>query len=61
MFERAGITNQNGVSTVGAYDQTEVEPEIFELLKVAWDLNAFKQTFTDANLDVAKLPLGTLT
>lgn len=37
-----------------------MEPEIFELLQVAWDLNAFKQTFVDANLDVVKLPFGTL-
>lgn len=34
--------------------------EIFEFLQVAWDLNAFKQSFIDANLDILKLPLGTL-
>ena len=45
---------------VSAFDQVEVEPEIFELLQFAWDLNAFKQTFIDSQLDIVKLPLGVL-
>ena len=37
-----------------------MEPEIFELIQFAWDLNAFKQAFIDSQLDVVKLPLGAL-
>ena len=34
---------------------------MFDLLRFVWDLNAFKQVFIDAQLDVIKLPLGVLT
>ena len=43
-----------------AFDQTEVEAEVFELLQFAWDLNCFKQAFIDSQLDIVKLPLGVL-
>lgn len=45
---------------MSAFDQTDVEPEVFELLQLVWDMNAFKQTLADSQLDTSKLPMGVL-
>ena len=45
ILERAGIVTPSTAGAepaVDAYEQTDVEPQIFELLQLAWDLNAFK-------------------
>ena len=64
ILEQAGLSGasaeSSGIKEVSAFDQTDVEPEVFELLQLAWDLNAFKQTMADSQLDSSKLPLGVL-
>lgn len=62
ILEREHIIQKsdNTIQEESAFDQTEVEPEIFDFLRFAWDLNVFKQTLIDSQLDISKLPLGVL-